>query len=558
MKTKSKGIIFFAFVGVIMLASGITIAIPTAFFDVPESDNDITETSKIISKAGTGTPLDNIPLEQQDELCGTGYATSNSFVQEYKIPTVCSQPLAITTDPSGMVWFAQTNGGKLAMFDPVKEEFTEFANPIWDQIFENLSKEFGEKIPARSMMWGMDYSSDNSIWYTDGDNGALWRFSISDEEYDIIPFPGSVDTKRIFPQKLTVDGSILIVNDFLGSKLSFFDFANAQVDQEIRTFAIPSPIEDSYTSDFAIDSEDNIWYTTWIPRETGILVKFDYPAYEIQQAISPITQGLLLQDFVEFYQFPTGMITPNGITTGPNQKIWIADTTGSFFFSFDPETEEFTKYVTSIPHADSYGNLKLPTYSSNPYWIEESDGNLVMNEHNANRIAVFNSSTESLVEYTIPSRNPNWADCEGLDYCGLAQVFGFAIDGKKIWFTEWVENNIGFVDTSIPLPFTIDIDSQNVILERGQTTVITLQFDRLSDLKLPYANTSLNISTTSPFTDLAITSDYTQFLTVYGGPESIPIRITASESALPDTHKVLLGAFNNEIAVSKFITVTIV
>ena len=73
MKTKSKGIIFFAFVGVIMLASGITIAIPTAFFDVPESDNDITETSKIISKAGTGTPLDNIPLEQQDELCESFY-----------------------------------------------------------------------------------------------------------------------------------------------------------------------------------------------------------------------------------------------------------------------------------------------------------------------------------------------------------------------------------------------------------------------------------------------------------------------------------------------------
>ena len=102
MKTKSKGIIFFAFVGVIMLASGITIAIPTAFFDIPESNNDITETSKIISQAGTGTPLDNIPLERQDELCGTGHATSNSFVQEYKIPTVCSQPLAITTRVYGV------------------------------------------------------------------------------------------------------------------------------------------------------------------------------------------------------------------------------------------------------------------------------------------------------------------------------------------------------------------------------------------------------------------------------------------------------------------------
>jgi len=36
-----------------------------------------------------------------------------------------------------------------------------------------------------------------------------------------------------------------------------------------------------------------------------------------------------------------------------------------------------------------------------------------MNEHNANRIGVFNPSSETLVEYTVPSRNPNWADCEG-------------------------------------------------------------------------------------------------------------------------------------------------
>ena len=398
MKTKSKGIIFFAFVGVIMLASGITIAIPTAFFDIPESNNDITETSKIISQAGTGTPLDNIPLERQDELCGTGHATSNSFVQEYKIPTVCSQPLAITTDPSGIVWFVQTNSGNLAKFDPVKEEFTEFDNPIWGKIFENISEQMGEKIPARSMMWGMDYSPDDSIWYTDGDNGALWRFSIADELYDILPFPGSMGSERMFPQKLSVDGSRIIVNDFLGSKLSFFDFADVQVDNEIRTFGIPSPIENSYTADFTIDSEDNIWYTTWIPHETGILVKFDYPEYESQQAISPITQGLLLEKFVEFYQFPIGMTTPNGITVGPNQKIWIADTSSSFFFSFDPENEEFTKYITSPPDNKAYGNSTglIKTPISRPYWIEHYDGNLVMNEQTGNRIAVFNPASETL------------------------------------------------------------------------------------------------------------------------------------------------------------------
>jgi virginiamycin B lyase len=409
-------------------------------------------------------------------------------------------------------------------------------------------------------MWGIDYSSDGSIWYTDGYHDALWKFSISDESYDRLQYPNPEDTEGVFPQKLTVDGSRIIVNDLLGSRISFFEFA--QVGQEIRTFAIPSPLENSITSDFTIDSEDNVWYTTWIPDETGILVKFDYPSYEIAQAESSpewFSQGLLLQRFIEFYQFPPDMNTPNGITVGPNQKIWISDTSGNFFFSFDPETEEFTKYVTSIPHADSYGNLKLPTYSSNPYWIEHHDGNLVMNEHNANRIAVFNPESETMVEYTVPSRNPNWSDCEGIDYCGLSQVFDFTVDGSKIWFTEWVENNIGVVDTSATLPFTIDIDNQNIILERGQTAEVLLQFN-IPNVLLGEGevSASLNKSSTASSSDLIITSEHTVLNSLVGDSQSYLIQITAGEDALSGTHKVLLGAFDDEIAISKFITVTIV
>jgi virginiamycin B lyase len=319
-------------------------------------------------------------------------------------------------------------------------------------------------------------------------------------------------------------------------------------------------MENSITSGFTLDPEDNVWYTTWIPDETGILVKFDYPSYEKEQATSTASQGLLLQRFIEFYQFPPEMNTPNGITVGPNQKIWIADTSGNFFFSFDPETEEFTKYVTSIPHEDSYGNLKLPTYSSNPYWIEHHDGNLVMNEHNANRIAVFNPTSETMVEYTVPSRNPNWSDCEGIDYCGLSQVFDFTVDGDKIWFTEWVENNIGVVDTSIPLPFTIDIDNQNITLERGETTEVLLKFN-IPNILLTggtevYA--SLNKSSTATASDLIITSEHQDLNSLVGDSQNYLIQITVGEDASPDVHKILLGAFNDEIAVSKFVTVNVV
>jgi len=193
---------------------------------------------------------------------------------------------------------------------------------------------------------------------------------------------------------------------------------------------------------------------------------------------------------------------------------------------------------------------------SNPYWIEHSDGNLIMNEHNANRIGVFNPSSETLVEYTVPSRNPNWADCEGIEYCGVAQVFDFAVDGKKIWFTEWVENNIGVVDTSIPLPFSIDIDTKEITLKKGETAVVTLQVTKTPSQHIGLS-ANVNYSSTSTFSDIIIKPELNNF-SLSDVPTTISVEVTASEYALSGTHKVLLGAYTDDIAISQFIIVTIV
>jgi len=561
--TRKKGIIFFAVVAGIMLSSGVTIAINPAQWFGNSSDFD-----QITPEELDAFDLDALDLElgySDDEslqFCSTNEeALSNEYVKEYKIPTICTQPLAITVDHNGMVWFAQTNTGKVAKFNPLTETFTEYDNSVWEQaekiIVVSAIENNVEPTKLRSMMWGMDYFPDGSIWFTDETTDAIWKFSIGTESYDRISYSQINEGESSLPQKLVIEGSKIIINDFIGGKLSFLDYAQDR--EGLRHYAIPSIVPDAVTSDFAIDSEKNVWYTNWVPSGQGILVKFDYPGYEYESATGEVTQGLLLQDFVEWYNFPVGLTTPNGVAVGPDQKIWIANTSSNYFFSFDPKTEEFIKYTTSIPTIDSYGNasgvIKNPV--SNPYWIEHSDGNLIMNEHNANRIGVFNPSSETLVEYTVPSRNPNWADCEGIDYCGVAQVFDFAVDGKKIWFTEWVENNIGVVDTSIPLPFSIDIDTKEITLKKGETAVVTLEVTIIPNSTDTEINARVNSSVTSTFSDIVIKPVLTDF-SLSDDPISISVEITASEHALTGTHKVLLGAYTDDIAVSQFITVTIV
>jgi len=559
-KTRKKGILFFAIVAGIMLSSGVTIAINPAQWFGDSSDFDEIPTDEELD----AFDLDTLGLElgySDDEslqFCSANeQARSNEYVKEYKIPTACTQPLAITVDPYGMVWFAQTSTGKVAKFDPLTETFTEYSNAVWEDVEKvfvlSAIRNNMEPEKLRSMMWGIDYFPDGSIWFTDERTDAIWKFSIDTESYDRISYSQTDENKSSLPQKLVIEGSKIIINDFTGGRLSFLDYA--QDKQGLLHYAIPAVMDGAVTSDFAIDSDKNVWYTNWVPSGAGILVKFDYPGYEFAATQGEVTQGLFLQDFVEWYNFPVGLTTPNGVAVGPDQKIWLADTSSNYFFSFDPKTEEFTKYVTSIPTIDSYGNasgfIKNPV--SRPYWIEHSDGNLIMNEHNANRIGVFNPSSETLVEYTVPSRNPNWADCEGIEYCGVAQVFDFAVDGKKIWFTEWVENNIGVVDTSIPLPFSVDTDKEEITLEKGQTAQIMLKITNRSSKAI---DASVNSSSTSTFSDIIITHENNFLLSDSG--TTITVEITASEYALSGTHKVLLGAYTDDIAVSQFITVTIV
>ena len=557
MNTRKKGIIFFAVVAGIMLSSGVTIAInPAQWFDTPSVEGDFqiptVEEFEAFDPDALGLDLGYNPGEKL-QFCSTNEeALSNEYVKEYKIPTACTQPLAITVDHNGIVWFAQTNTGKVAKFNPLTETFTEYDNTEWEdveKIFIMTALENNvEPAKLRSMMWGMDYFPDGSIWFTDETTDAIWKFSIDTESYDRISYSQTEEGKSSLPQKLVIEGSKIIINDFSGGQLSFLDYAQDR--EGLRHYAIPSIMPDAVTSDFAIDSEKNVWYTNWVPSGQGILVKFDYPGYEFQSTQGEVTQGLLLQDFVEWYNFPVGLTTPNGVAVGPDQNIWLADTSSNYFFSFDPKTEEFTKYTTSIPTIDSYGNasgiIKNPV--SRPYWIEHYNGNLIMNEQTANRIGVFNPFTEILTEYTVPSRNANWSDCEGIDYCGVAQVFDFAAYGGKIWFTEWVENNIGVVDTSIPLPFSIDIDTKEITLKKGETIAVTLQVTKIPS-QHNMQSVNVNYSTTATFSDIIITPELNNF-SLTDTPITISVEITASEYALSGTHKVLLGAYTDDIAVS--------
>ena len=542
MKKQVKGYLAFAFLGGIMLTSGVLIAIPG--FDEEVDYAAMNDPEVTI----TGTPSDNFPDDQRTTFCSSGGdAKSTDYVNEYVIPTECTNPLAIVSDYDGNVWFTETNTGNLGKFNPVTETFTEYDNPTWPD-------------GGRSMMWGIDYAPDGSVWFTDETYDSVWTFSTIDEQYERLSYPTSGGDS--LPQKLSIDGSQIIINDFTGNKLTILNVNPS--DDDVNYLSIPSALDDSVTADFALDANDDIWYTNWLYQQGGFLVKFNQNDY-LSAVSNSGEQFLPLVDFISAYALPVQLLTPNGITFSDGGLLWIVDTTSSSFFSFDPSSEEFIQYVTADPMFETYGNqtgvIKSPI--SRPYWIENDDqGRLVFNEQAANNISVMDPKTQSLVEYHIPSKNPNWGDCDSgidvLENCGIAQIFDFAISGEKIWFTEWVENKIGVVDTSVPLPLEIQLEQNTLNLVPGESQ----EFQYIISVGSQNDNLDLFLvaSGTHDFLRVNVLDNSADLVAIVDDPGEtivIPTMISASDDALPGTYKILLGTQSGDVTISKFLTVII-
>ena len=506
-----------------MVTSGVVIAIPGI---APEGSDNMEFTE-------TGTPADNFPDTQRAQFCGQGDAAkSNSFVTEYLIPTECTQPLAITSDFAGNIWFMQSNTGNVAKFDPVFEQFTEYDNPTWPP-------------QGRSMVWGMDYSPDNSIWYSDEAFDSVWRFSIDDEKYQRMDFPSEGNS---LPQRLVVDGSKILINDFTGNKLTILD-ASAH-SQDTTYINIPSPVEQSVTAGFAIDDKSNLWYTNWIPNADGVLVKLDPDGYA--QDLSNSEESEIL-NHLEIFKLPPSAIAINGVSADRQGKIWLVDTASSNFYGFDPSEESFTQYVTSPVQESAYGNytgLIKSTPLSRPYWTGlDNSGQIVFNEQTANRMGFFDPINEKLTEYTIPSQNPLWADCGNTSECGIAQVFDFTIVGDKVWFTEWATNKIGFVDTSISPLYDVSVESDPVYLNENSSFLLEIS---------AFSDVNLGIVTNSPSQELISLEPETSTITLSAGEKiQIPVTVSYSDELAPGKYKVLAGATTSEISVSQFATLIV-
>ena len=212
----------------------------------------------------------------------------------------------------------------------------------------------------------------------------------------------------------------------------------------------------------------------------------------------------LSSDYGQVYSFDPSLADPsfrlvsvNETLLGPYSAavalggLWVGEHHASNLAFYDSADQDWTFYPTSV-----VPGIPLTL----PYYLAVNGSALWFNEHDANKVAVLCCDRSSLTEYNV-------SDVSALK-TGIGNMLTIGVDANLVWYTEWTADEVGYVNASYAVPFSISS------LSNGTETTISQGSS---------AQFQLNVSGASPVPLKVLFADSE-------APDSIPRNITFSSN----------------------------
>jgi virginiamycin B lyase len=422
-------------------------------------------TSKIINESQISNDHDKLSSDMRE----MGLLDSNitilqtEFAKEYPMPPG-TWPNGIMVDRNGIIWTIGTMSDTLISFDPRQEKIRSvYAIP--DKKADNIDTT-SKNQPSRSvrMVWNIVEDKDGFIWFSQ--SGSFWRFDPLSANFNLI---SNIDNAPFQMKTDNRTGNIWFTT-FSGSTIGVIQ----KIDNNTGEYKITEfTLDDNETFPSGIFLQgDYVWITDTL--EFDRIIKFK-PTVD--------DEGRVI-DIVKVMQIPSSpsssasqatltkstnlekdqlFNTPSDIIVFDNASLWVTEHGTSFVTEVDVISKQIKRYPT-------FSSFRHPT--TLPYWIStglNDNTSFWFNEHIGNRIAYFNTTSMTLTEYEVPTRNATNG------YIANALTLNIdPMDNDKVWFTEFNNDKIGIVDRSIPIKFDIEIPSHDLTLsipddaKRGQ------------------------------------------------------------------------------------------
>lgn len=487
----------------------------------------------------------------KNQFCGiNSKPNSNQYIKEIKLNNECEMPLAIIYDDNVEgLWYISTKQGSLILYQPESSIFTKYDIPTWPSRDNPIDS---------SQVWDLKLDPSNeNLWFTDEKQNLIWKFSKQNKEFEHFKIPETnLSFGTIYPVSIDFDNNGHIF--FAGIRSQSLWMGNLSLMKSSTSDGItkiPLPVENFKdfdpsvisTGSIAVDKKNNnVWVSVLAFGYKGQIYKYD------------ITNK-------SFKKYDLGDLpSPVGITIDEKGNIWISDHGTSIFVKLNPINSSLTKFITSTASQKIFAGEEVNGQAYTlPYWMKKGQNNsIIFNEHTGNKIGKFFPDELKLVEYWIPSQNKLFGQCKPdlpENSCGIGNVLQLTDEtyNRSIWFTEWSENKIGYVNTSIPLPFSIKTENNEMTLTPGESKEIRFEINAHNDSSLH----PISSSTLTPSGDLGtsygIFSENSIALKKDESKE-ISFVFTLSNDVAMGNYILMLGAEDDIISISKAILIKVI
>ena len=368
---------------------------------------------------------DAFAQESTDEF--VTYSKKSNFIREIPFPNEDFGLRGITTDKNGNAWIYHStqNASSIYKFDPTTEKFSNF-----DILKKTNTKDVIVTLSGGYIIYD---ESRNTIWFTDARTNSIGKFNIENEQIDTIDIP--TENSGLMGLILSPDKSKIWFTELSSDKFASLDIKT----NEIKEYQIK---ENSGPVFLAFDEKGSLWITLAYSNSVLIIDVTNMQSDTIPN-ISEIT--IPKPDF----------FSPFGIAIFKDskgvEKLILSDHGSSrvIVSELDSSLKTYSSLWTSP-------NTLYPQTLPSQIDLDES-GNIYFAQHGGNKISKIDKSG-TVTEYDVPT-GP----------LSTVVYFDASKDGK-VWFTEVLANKIGYLDTSISIPFDIQVDKEEIDFTEKETS----------------------------------------------------------------------------------------
>ncbi|HEU5446659.1 MAG TPA: hypothetical protein VFU67_05905 [Nitrososphaeraceae archaeon] len=500
---------------------------------------NLSENNNLFAQSDQFSQFENASKNQailrfQTQFCGMNSTQhSNSFISEYSLPQKCEMPLGILAD-NDSIWYVSSKLGHLGKLNIKDNNSQEFTIPVWDS---------RSKPTDISQTWDVKSDSKGNIWFTDEKQNGIWRYAQDSNSFSFFPVPERPSGfGTIYPVSIVFNDDEIYFAGIRSKSLWFANVSDLKNNSSEGISNISLPLSSFKgidpdlvsTGSIEIDRDRNVlWISMLAFGVKGQLFKFD----------------LSSRTFTPF-DLPQHLDSPVGISIDEEGNPWITDHGTSIFFMVNSTDGKVTEFSTS-PLSRISANIPKEFGYTLPYWIKmDTTGNLWFNEHVGNKIARFNTTDGTLVEYWIPTQNNLWAPCAPNESsCGISNALQFSIGkNNQIWFSEWTENKLGMLNGSKLPSFVVGTSSPaEYNVKRGETVEIPLSISAKDKVNLKMIASS-TFTSTGNFGNSSNSFSQDSFSMNPGETKNVTFLVTPSDELAKGDYTIMIGAENEEIS----------